>query len=85
MFSCEMEGKFAVKTLNLRARVPILCGISFCVGITLEFIMCRSGFYNIYDVKQGLQQAEKHRESDEFWIRVEARRQAKAHSGVIKD
>jgi hypothetical protein len=78
-----MEGRHALKSINLRSRLPAMCGVSFVVGAAIELMMCTSGFYNVYNVKQGQKAAEKSRDDDEFWLRVNARRQAKSNAGTI--
>ncbi len=80
-----MEGRHALKSINLRRSLPKMCAVSFSVGAAIEFLMCTTGFYNVYNVKQGQKQAEKQREDSEFWVRVEARRKAKESSGIILD
>ncbi len=78
-----MEGRQALRSLNLRPQIPKLCAISFLVGCTIEFIMCKSGFYNVYNVKQGQRKSTAEREEVEFWLRVNARRDAKEKAVMI--
>ncbi len=62
-----------------------MCAVSFVVGAAIELMMCTSGFYNVYNVKQGQKAAEKDRDDQEFWLRVNARREARITAGTIKD
>ena len=78
-----MEGRQALKPLQLTSRLPTMCLVSFAVGAALEWVMCSSGFYNVYNVKQGQQAAEQQRDDQEFWLRVQARRQARLNAGTI--
>jgi uncharacterized Zn finger protein (UPF0148 family) len=55
------------------------------MGATLEYIMCVTGFYHVYNVKEGQKAASKEREADEFWIRVNSKREAKQRAGKITD
>ena len=80
-----MEGRHALRSINLRNSLPKMCAVSFGVGAAIEFLMCTTGFYNVYNVKQGQKHAEKEREESEFWLRVQARRKAKESSGIILD
>jgi hypothetical protein len=80
-----MEGRHSLHPINLRSRLPAMCVISFFVGAAIELMMCTSGFYNVYNVKQGQKQAEQVRDDEEFWLRVSARRSAKVQAGTIRD
>ncbi len=80
-----MEGRQALKPLNLKSRLPTMCAVSFVVGAAIELMMCTSGFYNVYNVKQGQEVAEKNRDDQEFWLRVQSRRQARLNAGTIQD
>ena len=80
-----MEGRYAAPVLNIRSRLPTMCAVSFAMGATLEYIMCVTGFYHVYNVKEGQKAASKEREADEFWIRVNSKREAKQRAGKITD
>ncbi|CAE7892540.1 unnamed protein product, partial [Symbiodinium microadriaticum] len=65
-------------------RLPALCGASFLLGGSLEYVMCKTGFYNVNLVKEGQKTASSKAEDDEFWMRVEARREARARMVTIR-
>ena len=80
-----MEGRFAAPTLQVRRRLPSLCAFSFLLGATMEYIMCSTGFYHVYNVKQGQRESAKERDAEDFWIRVNATREAKRAAANIRD
>jgi hypothetical protein len=80
-----MEGRHALRPISLRTRLPFMCAISFSVGAAIELMMCLSGFYNVYNVKEGEKIASKLRDDKEFWLRVQSRREAKQLLGSILD
>lgn len=80
-----MEGRHALRPINLRSRIPVLCLVSFSAGAAIELMMCKSGFYNVYNVKQGAKIGAREREDAEFWLRVKSRRDAKSSLGCIVD
>jgi hypothetical protein len=51
----------------------------------MEYIMCKTGFYTVYTVKGGKRQAEEMQKDEEFWMRVNQRRQARKSAGLISD
>merc|ERR1712194_20721 len=69
-----MEGNLALRTPSLARRLPALCAVMFCLGAGLEYVMCKTGFYNVTAVKEGQKAAAQKQEEDEFWMRVKARR-----------
>jgi hypothetical protein len=80
-----MEGRYAAPVLNMRNKLPLMCAASFALGASIEYIMCVTGFYHVHNVKQGQREAMKERESDDFWVRVNAKRLARQQSGKISD
>ena len=80
-----MEGRYAAPVVKIRGKLPFMCAASFCLGGTIEYIMCITGFYNVQNVKQGQREASKEREADDFWIRVNAKRKARQEAAKISD
>lgn len=80
-----MEGRFSAPVLNMRNRLPAMCAASFLLGATLEYIMCVTGFYHVYNVKRGQVASTKEREDDDFWIRVNAKRSDRQLASRISD
>mmetsp|Transcript_38163 Transcript_38163/g.75688 ORF Transcript_38163/g.75688 Transcript_38163/m.75688 type:complete len:83 (-) Transcript_38163:85-333(-) len=79
-----MEGHLALKTPNLFKRLPALCAIMFGLGAGLEYVMCKTGFYNVTAVKEGQKVASEKAEEEEFWMRVKARRAAREAQVTIR-
>mmetsp|Transcript_15250 Transcript_15250/g.23303 ORF Transcript_15250/g.23303 Transcript_15250/m.23303 type:complete len:83 (+) Transcript_15250:28-276(+) len=79
-----MEGNLALKTPNLARRLPALCGLMFCLGAGLEYVMCKTGFYNVTAIREGQKAAAQQAEEEEFWLRVKARREARQAAVTIK-
>eukprot|EP00913_Durusdinium_trenchii_P035774 g33475.t1 len=79
-----MEGKLALRSPNIYRRLPLLCGAMFCLGAGLEYVMCKTGFYNVTSVREGQREAGAKAEDEEFWMRVNQRREARARMVTIK-
>eukprot|EP00416_Gambierdiscus_australes_P017109 CAMPEP_0171067412 /NCGR_PEP_ID=MMETSP0766_2-20121228/7987_1 /TAXON_ID=439317 /ORGANISM="Gambierdiscus australes, Strain CAWD 149" /LENGTH=82 /DNA_ID=CAMNT_0011523649 /DNA_START=136 /DNA_END=384 /DNA_ORIENTATION=- len=79
-----MEGNLALRTPSLARRLPALCGLMFCLGAGLEYVMCKTGFYNVTAVKEGQRAASQRAEEEEFWMRVKARRAAREAQVTIR-
>ena len=74
-----MEGRLSVgKPPNVGKRLPAVCGFCFFMGGLIEWFMCKTGFYNVYSVREGQKAAAKKAEDEGFWLRVQARREARA-------
>ena len=56
----------------------------FLLGAGLEYVMCKTGFYNVTSVREGQREAGSKAEDEEFWMRVKARREARARMVTIK-
>mmetsp|Transcript_5750 Transcript_5750/g.9024 ORF Transcript_5750/g.9024 Transcript_5750/m.9024 type:complete len:83 (+) Transcript_5750:69-317(+) len=80
-----MEGNLAIRQVNLVKRLPALCGVMFCMGAGLEYVMCKTGFYNVTAVREGQKAAASKAEEEEFWGRVRARREAREKLVTIRD
>mmetsp|Transcript_4105 Transcript_4105/g.9659 ORF Transcript_4105/g.9659 Transcript_4105/m.9659 type:complete len:84 (-) Transcript_4105:209-460(-) len=79
-----MEGNLALRTPNLARRLPAICVLMFGLGAALEFVMCKTGFYNVTSVKEGQKAANEKTEEEEFWMRVKSRRQAREAMVTIR-
>mmetsp|Transcript_34340 Transcript_34340/g.99740 ORF Transcript_34340/g.99740 Transcript_34340/m.99740 type:complete len:83 (+) Transcript_34340:89-337(+) len=79
-----MEGNLALKTPNLTRRLPALCAVMFALGAGLEYVMCKTGFYNVTAVREGQKAAAQKAEEEEFWMRVRARREARQAQVTIR-
>mmetsp|Transcript_20772 Transcript_20772/g.48207 ORF Transcript_20772/g.48207 Transcript_20772/m.48207 type:complete len:82 (+) Transcript_20772:126-371(+) len=79
-----MEGNLALRTTNVTKRLPALCGVMFFLGAALEYVMCKTGFYNVNAVREGQKAAVRKAEEDDFWMRVKARREAREALVTIK-
>mmetsp|Transcript_50035 Transcript_50035/g.116907 ORF Transcript_50035/g.116907 Transcript_50035/m.116907 type:complete len:82 (+) Transcript_50035:96-341(+) len=79
-----MEGNLSLKTSNVTKRIPALCAFMFVVGAALEYVMCKTGFYNVRSVMDGQKAANRKAEEDDFWLRVRARREAREKLVTIK-
>eukprot|EP00434_Breviolum_minutum_P038086 symbB.v1.2.033779.t2/scaffold4220.1/size42939/2 len=73
-----MEGNLALRSPNIYRRLPLLCTAMFCLGAGLEYVMCKTGFYNVTTVREGQREAGAKAEDEEFWMRVNSRREARA-------
>ena len=51
----------------------------------MEYIMCKTGFYTVFTVKGGKREAEELQKDEDFWIRVQQRREARNKAGLIND
>lgn len=51
----------------------------------MEYIMCKTGFYTVFTVKGGKREAEELQKDEDFWIRVQQRREARTKAGLIND
>ena len=47
-----MEGRLSLPPPQYARRLPLLCVSFFGVGALMEWIMCKTGFYNVYSVQQ---------------------------------
>mmetsp|Transcript_29879 Transcript_29879/g.56009 ORF Transcript_29879/g.56009 Transcript_29879/m.56009 type:complete len:84 (-) Transcript_29879:71-322(-) len=79
-----MEGTLALRSPNVYRRLPALCAAMFCLGAGLEYVMCKTGFYNVTAVREGQRAAGSKAEDEEFWLRVQARREARARMVTIR-
>lgn len=80
-----MEGRQALRISPPFKRLPLLCGSMFVFGALMEYIMCKTGFYNVFTVKGGKREAEELQKDEDFWIRVQQRREARTKAGLIND
>ncbi len=51
----------------------------------MEYIMCKTGFYTVLTVNGGKREAEALQKDEDFWIRVQQRREARKKAGLIND
>jgi hypothetical protein len=57
----------------------------FVFGGLMEYIMCKTGFYTVLTVNGGKREAEALQKDEDFWIRVQQRREARKKAGLIND
>jgi hypothetical protein len=51
----------------------------------MEYVMCKTGFYNVLTVNSGKRNAEQLQRDEDFWVRVKQRREARQNAVQIKD
>lgn len=79
-----MEGRKALPQPNVWKKMPQLCAGMFCLGMVLEWALCKSGFYSYLEKSTQVQMKKTEIEDAEFWKRVHARREAKRAAGLIQ-
>ncbi|CEL94329.1 unnamed protein product [Vitrella brassicaformis CCMP3155] len=72
-----MEGKLSLPYVSVNKKLPILMGIMFLCGMGYEYVLCKTGFYNVYTVNEGQKAAERDIRQREFWREIREKQDEK--------